>query len=153
VDQAVSLLDVAPTLLDLAGETFPANAAEGISLIGPLLGTAEQTAERTLFSEVSFALGDWSLKRDRQKVSFKTALIEGPLKLVHDLETDRWSLYDRHTDPAERRDVYDDRPETAELRARLMRWEESRPRERNVEPAVEIDPKERERLRSLGYVR
>jgi len=152
VDGAVSLLDVAPTLLALAGETFPGDAAEGVSLIDPLLGIEDGLAERTLFGEVSFALGDWSLERDRLKVSFKTALVKGPLKLVHDLETDRWSLYDRDADPAEQRDVYPTHPEGTALRSRLSRWEEARAQQGGAESLPEIDPEELERLRSLGYV-
>ena len=89
-----------------------------------------------------------------EKTVFLTALIRGDLKLVHDLVTDRFSLFDRSADPQEHVDLGASHPEAESLRSALGAWEAERGRDaEGVAEWREPDAEELERLRALGYVR
>jgi arylsulfatase A-like enzyme len=136
----VSIVDVLPTLCELAGLPAPA-AASGVSLV-PLLAQsaagAERFAERPLFAHV---LGD--------QVPVPTrAVIRGPWKLVHGHAGVK--LYDLANDPRELRDAASDRPEiVAALTAELEREPKAASRGKTVD--VQLDEAELEQLRALGY--
>ncbi len=104
------------TLLELAG--LPVPAGRGASFAGVLRGGPAPTG--VVPSEVDFvpALEENSAKRTRLR-----AAVRGPHKLVHDLETGSWELFDRAADPAERRDRASD-PAAAEVLAELRAWVE-----------------------------
>jgi arylsulfatase A-like enzyme len=149
VPTSVSLLDVAPTLLELAG--VPADpGAQGTSLVPHLTGEAPPA--RDLHAEVSFE----APPRDKQeeKTVFKTALIRGDLKLVHDLVTDEFTLFDRSVDPDELVDLAASHSDAEALQAALRAWEETRGSD-SLGQAELLEPndEELERLRALGYVR
>lgn len=104
---AVSLIDVAPTLVDLFG--IPAHGRfDGVSLV--LQGAPP---ERELFAET-----------DRAR-SLRAVLSER-WKLVHDLESGRFELYDLAADPAESTDLSESAavPEARALEAALLAWED-----------------------------
>ena len=86
-----------------------------------------------------------------QKTVFKTAIMNGELKLIHDLVTDGFELYDLAADPAEMRvvDVSDRRWEL--LERELSRWEAARPRRSPAKRSVPV-PAVAAGLRSLGYL-
>jgi arylsulfatase A-like enzyme len=146
----VSLLDVAPTLLELAG--VPADPrADGISLV-PFLTSDASPPSRDLYAEVSFEAPPRDVHEEG--TVFRTALIRGDLKLVHDLVTDRFSLYDRGVDPEELVDIADSHSDADSLRAALRAWEETRGSDSlGRAELLEPDDEELERLRALGYVR
>jgi arylsulfatase A-like enzyme len=146
----VSLLDVAPTLLELAD--VPADPeAQGISLV-PFLTRDAPLPTRDLYAEVSFEAPPRDVHEE--KTVFRTALIRGDLKLVHDLVTDRFALYDRSVDPEELVDLADSHAEAESLRAALRAWEETRGSgSLGQAELLEPDDEELERLRALGYVR
>ena len=91
VDQVGHVVDIVPTLLDLAGVDESAGAGDavetlpGISLRKAMHG---QTQPRTLF---------WSHQGSR-------AYREGDWKLVESPRVGRWELYDLATDPTEQQD-------------------------------------------------
>lgn len=143
----VSLLDVAPTVLEHLG--LPAEPRfEGHSLLTAAHGLAP---ERDLLSQLlSWEERDW-----RQH---EAALIQGDLKLLvpptalRDFREDE--VYDLAHDPLERDP---DPPGTAVpaviLRAELAQREaQLRSRETPEELRRELAPEQRERLRALGYV-
>ena len=90
--------------------------------------------------------------RSEQTV-FQTALIRGDLKIIHDLVSRRFRLYDRATDPEEREDRFDAHPRAEELREALLKWEAARGEDGAPAPRL-LEPTEAEleRLRALGYV-
>jgi len=152
VETPVSLLDVLPTLMALAGE--PADpAAEGRSLLPWLGAKAPAPAARELRAEVSFASRPEDPAALSQKTAFKTAWLRPDLKLIHDLVEDRFELYDRSTDPEELRDLSGAHPAEAELRAELLAWERTREARGVERPGLQPSPEELERLRALGYLR
>jgi arylsulfatase A-like enzyme len=150
IEGPVSLIDLAPTLLELAGvehaEDEPMN---GRSLVPVLEGREpvdptepiflfRQHYERGFDSGVPVAgeqygvrLGDWKL-------------ILGP-------EEGTRQLFDVARDPRERRDLAAEQPErAAELEERIAAW---RAQHTRVEAAPDaISQEDLERLRALGYV-
>jgi arylsulfatase A-like enzyme len=146
----VSILDVAPTLLELAGvEADP--EAEGISLAPYLGADAPPIPPHDVHAEVSFVAP--AIDTRSEQTVFQTALIRGDLKIVHDLVTGHFRLYDRASDPGERADRFDAHPQAEELRDALRTWEAARGGDGGPAP-VQLEPTEAEleRLRALGYV-
>ncbi len=103
VDTPVSLLDLAPTIVDLLG--IPGGVFVGRSLAAP-------AGPRPVFAECR------RFGRDRRLV------LEGHHKLIVDRATGARELYDLAADPAERRNLVEERPEVA---ARLGELEATLP--------------------------
>lgn len=153
VEAPVSLLDVAPTLLELAGIAGVSAGFEGLSIAGCAEGGPCPAPDRELLAEVSFGMQPDDPPRFAEKVAFKTALRVGRRKLVHDLLVQRFELYDTDADPAEASNLAGaGGEEETRLRARLRAWEDARPAPRAPGNAVRPDPQVLERLRALGYV-
>ena len=137
----VSLVDVAPTVLELAGLDAP--DADGRSLAGVLREGASafpDLAQRTLFAHRTGSYKTqrelWAAMRGRWK------LIEGPRGR---------ELYDRLEDPGERVDVASEHPElAAELAAELERHRNGGARP-DPTREIELDDELFERLEELGY--
>jgi arylsulfatase A-like enzyme/Tfp pilus assembly protein PilF len=129
----VSLIDVAPTLLALAGQS-PDAALAGRNLFdGP-------DAERELYAETDYpAAAGWHPAR---------ALIHDRFKLISSAGS---RLFDLSTDGAEKHDTASARPQTVNaMRARLETLGQL-PSESRA-PASAIDSETAARLRALGYV-
>ncbi len=92
VDQDVSILDVAPTILELVGAA-PLQDADGRSLVPLLRGGS--LAERPVFAELQRA--------DRPQ----RAVVDGGFKLVYAARSRGFMLYDLTHDPTEREFVTD----------------------------------------------
>lgn len=153
VDAPVSLLDLAPTLLDLAGIGGVSAGFEGVSLAACAGGGPCPAPDRELRAEVSFGMEPDDPPRFAEKVAFKTALRAGNRKLLHDLLLDRFELYDTQADPAESSNLAGaGGGEEERLRARLRAWEDSRPRPRAAGTTVSPDPEVLERLKAMGYI-
>jgi arylsulfatase A-like enzyme len=137
VETTVRLLDVAPTVLALAGSdaaaTFP-----GLSLVPLFSAPAE---DREVYAEAMlYGPSERSLIRD----GFRLLIDEG--RELH-------SLYDVATDPEERRDIAASEP--ARVRALEAALEQQRARLEAVAPrtdAAALSPDDRNALRALGYV-
>ena len=101
VARVASLVDTAPTVLDLLGVPAP-DGYQGRSLLdGP-------TAVALFCTDYSLGL---------------LGLRDGRWKLIHELESGRSRLYDLEDDPDERRDVAAQHPErVAAYREHLLRW-------------------------------
>ncbi len=131
----VRALDVAPTILELAG-LAPA-PMQGRSLLGALRGGPAPDLEAVSQTDDGSALraGGWKLVRFNEQPP---------------------SLYDLAADPGERRDLAAERPEVvARLGARLDALEgEARALAKRLPalPARRVRPNMRERLKAAGYV-
>jgi arylsulfatase A-like enzyme len=175
VDGPVSLLDVAPTILDLVGEGPEALAGKGRSL-ATLLGSPAQQEPRLLFAETIWGeeipivqdllqpdpskqdSSDWipPLDPPPSRAALRTSVTDGRWKLIHDQINEWWELYDLRTDPGERVNLFGGHPEEQRLREGLLDWERevgANPAARLRRPeALELEPDEIEQLRALGYV-
>lgn len=151
VETPVSTVDIVPTLLELAGLTPPASL-DGRSLSALWSGgDPAPFEERYLYGEAAggitynfFANGFFPVFR---------SVRQGRHKLVYESKNETHALYDLEADPAESIDISEREPEIA---ARLIGVMTERFRDFRPEPeeanTVEIDPKDAEMLRALGYV-
>ncbi|MEM7581923.1 MAG: sulfatase [Acidobacteriota bacterium] len=160
IERQVELIDVAPTLLEIATLKPPA-AWAGQSLLA-----ADSSPERERPAFIQHTV--WSERALRERRSRREVFrsIDGmpvsPIDSINRLalRTPSWkyhvspmdeALYDLRTDPEERRNVASTHRETvAELRARLRRWLADHPT-RTTEPA-ELDRELEKTLESLGYL-
>ncbi len=152
VKAAVSLLDVAPTALEMAGLP-PDPALHGRSL-GPV-AAGEDSAGPPRFLVAQRRHFPASDRQARGTFSASTPLHavrgDGPLKYLRD-GAGREELYDLSTDPGELRNLAEERAEEARAFSRLLeeRLAVLDPGEPAVEP--EVDEETRRRLEELGYV-
>jgi len=148
-EDRVSLLDLYPTILDLAGLTSP-GPVEGVSLASRLDGTPAPAEERAFGAQLYHEGSAWS------------ALLRGGEKIIRVRPTgpgatgaERLEIYDLREDPGERANLAASNAErAADLLALLAEREASwgiagLDREPAEEP---IDPETLEQLRALGYV-
>jgi arylsulfatase A-like enzyme len=149
VDGPVALLDVAPTLLALAGMRG-AGDFQGRSLAELMLGEEEGDPERPVYlyrrpyegGEVAEGIHARGEKFGVRVGQWK--LIEGP-------EEQTLELFDLEADPGETRNLVAEEPErTVELTDLLRDW---RQQHRSSAPAPgPISEEDRARLEALGYV-
>jgi arylsulfatase len=137
--QPVSLIDIAPTLLDVAGIPIP-EGVEGISL-GANLRDAEPIPQRTF----TFELPLWGPKR--------IGALRWPHKFESLPDSDRHRLFDLDADPEERDNVGPRRPAIRErLRTELTTRLETARALRGPPKQADVDEETETMLRSLGYI-
>src|SRR5262249_30071375 len=145
VSAPVSNLDVVPTVLDLLGGRGGAPAGSG-SAASPPAGAAFDG--RRLLPAVLRPPLPPALPYAAQGAVRRVAA--GRFKLVHDLATRRFALYDLAADPGETRDVLaDHRRDSRRLRAAIGAWlarTEGGTAAASLQRAAEAD----RRLRSVG---
>jgi choline-sulfatase len=155
VQTVVSLVDVAPTLTQLAGAPIPP-AFEGLSLVGRLVrdpnrrlpwgGISDAGAAGHAFTEL-IKNQERDLKRFRPH---EHALVIGSSKLIVGKNGER-EFYDLKADPGEKNAEGLDEAQRATL---VSTYEQTRARaaERAAPRSVqELDPETKERMRALGY--
>ncbi len=161
IPQQVRLMDIAPTLLDLAGLEIPSNM-EGESLVPLLEGKtlpylpafAESAPYRRQFPQQPRVYykgnkGKWRMVRTER---WKLIMIPHP-------DGDIFELYDLQSDPGETTNLYEDLPgEVGKLWPKLEAWlqqdahrdtDRSTEEERSLD---ELDPATRQQLEVLGYI-
>jgi arylsulfatase A-like enzyme len=141
VELPVHLVDVMPTLLELAAVPPPAgqDALDGVSL-APLLAGGPAPDDRLLFAEADHHNAEPDIRR----------LVRTPrYKLVYDRLVERAELFDLESDPAELRDLLDEEPELAELLMERLRAFMAGEREADAIEGPDADTLEA--LRKLGY--
>ncbi len=143
VEGAVALVDLAPTLLELAGLVVP-EVMEGRSLVRDLFPPpdgAPTAPARPVVSESPF----FGLQR---------GLFDDRHHLVVSMQSGRAELYRYREDPDEQRDLAVTEPEALRrLAVALRRWSADRPAQRLLEGGkVALPPEVEESLRSLGYL-
>jgi arylsulfatase len=154
----VSLVDVVPTLVELIGlraEKLFLEQIEGRSLASCMRG--EPLPEAPVFVESGTSFAPELVRRlVRNDVSgrFRAAVL-GDWKLVFTPfrpDAEAFELYDVARDPFEAHDLYrPDHPELPRLRRALTAWLGRAP-EGGTAPAPDLGERDREALRSLGYL-
>lgn len=147
-DTPVAVLDVLPTLVELAGGEV-GEGIQGRSLTPLLGGETEGLAGRVLFGE---GFADESVPMvcawDGSGPSSSKAIFYGP-------DLGRVELFDLARDPGETVNVAERRPETvARLREQVLAWqaENARIHGRLGAATQTLDEETQERLRALGYL-
>ena len=133
VDDIVELIDLAPTILELAGVHVP-ESMQGRSLLHP-------DADRVAFTRTVWQRAHYSARNDRYK-------------LIWDSRTGVTELYDLESDPGEAQNIYGERTfVSGHLEQRLLTWLRDQEALRaGVSPdRAEMTEEERRRLESLGY--
>jgi arylsulfatase A-like enzyme len=144
VETPVPLLDIMPTLLDMADAPLP-DPVRGQSLLPVLQGNepskrpiyTECPARRTSYDDKALRLGDY--------------------KLVYNVKLDRLELYDLFADPGEQRDLAADKPGRATaMRDQLRAWTASALETwaslpQSGKQAEELDAAMQKALRQIGY--
>jgi arylsulfatase A-like enzyme len=162
VRELVRLLDVAPTLLEVAGLPIPASFA-GRSLLGPLAARDGEGFPRLAFGHSS-ATGAVYVRTGERKLIARSdrAADLVAARLGTSGGTPAWlppllaeQLYDLAVDPGERTNLAASDPGAAELRQTVAAWAASSRREAaRFGHGVSEAPTEEElrRLRALGYL-
>lgn len=141
VEDPVRLVDLAPTLLDLAGLPVPSNIS-GRSLVPLMTGdTAELGLEG--YAEAMYALHHFGWSDLRALRSGRYKLIDAP----------RPELFDLVRDPRETTNIFEERRAVGDgMVARLRQMEQGFEHVTAAQPAEDVDPDVRARLAALGYV-
>jgi arylsulfatase A-like enzyme len=144
VQEPAGLIDVAPTVLSLAGLAVP------------------ETMSGTPLLPHSFSPRPFLLIRRAQDrrtpiegVPDMDGIALGRFKLIHNLggaARPEWELFDRLEDPGERNNLAASQPERLASLRELLRERVQRSRRFSPEAAGEPDPESLEKLRGLGYV-
>ena len=160
VAETVQTIDLAPTLVELAGLAVP-ETFQGQSLVPLIQGASEGGSgssgrRRPAFSE-QVAIPS-NRKEDPTLVDSRSIVDDG-WRLVHNVlgpeGTPEYELYDHRNDPLNSTDVAPEHPEVVErLAAALDSWHQWAAANRLVDEDLEQDlsAAELERLRSLGYL-
>jgi arylsulfatase A-like enzyme len=158
VAETVELLDVAPTLADLAGLRVP-DEMQGQSLRPLLFSDASSRSGRW---KKRPAISEWRKRTDQKgtRIVDCFGIIEDGWKLVRNVDrpadVPELELYDHRNDPLDQKDVSSEHPDiVSRLAERLEGWhkwalEHKLPT--NEQATGDMGAEELERLRSLGYV-
>ena len=142
VETPVSLVDVFPTVLDLAAIDIEPPRGESLLSIADR-GT---DANRQVIAHSTSPGGPNNYRRSKDGYRLGT-IRKGDLKYIY-LEGRDDELYDLANDPGERRNVLDDHPrKDSELREELLQTFG-----RITESELKTSPEVEDRLRELGYV-
>jgi arylsulfatase A-like enzyme len=142
VPTPVSLVDLLPTLAEMAGAPVPAEA-RGRSLLPALQGLELEV--RSVYAEATYRVAEeWKMIR------------LGEFKLIYRPEEQEWELYDLGSDRAEQKDLRGQNDETAaDLLEKLEQWMEDSAQAfkalpRSAPPA-DLDERMRRFIQSSGY--
>ncbi len=139
VRDLVELIDLTPTLLELAG-VAEASGLQGRSLV-PALAGSPLSNPRLAFSRTLWAKPRYSARGER-------------FKLIWDSRTGASELYDLENDPEERRTV-ESRLREGHLKEELFLWYREQERLKARDPSPDdavLSEEDRRRLESLNYV-
>ncbi len=138
IDAPVSLVDLAPTLVELCG-LEGRRAQSGVSLV-PLLSGARLDDRPPIVARTAGPGPYTSVRR-------------GDLKAIYHAGNRRWQLFDLGADPLEQSDLAASRPaDLAPLVTELETWwQRWRPYSVGVRERVQLGAEERARLGAIGY--
>ena len=149
--RVVSLVDVFPTILELAGQEC-ATVHHGRSLLGPAVEQRATYYDLT----TTWTLTDRATGQKRDESDHWLGIRQGRYKLVHLLGTRFWQLFDAVDDPGEQKPLGAEFQSTAlELDRKLTEWQTAMQKLSTLwgkGVAAELSKEEQQRLRSLGYL-
>ncbi len=143
----VSLIDLAPTILEAAGVAASADEA-AVAAVGGLPGRSLLDTARPVWPEQRVVIAEGLLYGPETK-----AIVRWPYKAILEVDNGRAMLFDLEADPREQSDLAAQRPKVlsallGELSDRL-----AEARALGVAPDADLDEALLQRLRALGYIR
>jgi arylsulfatase A-like enzyme len=142
------LLDLAPTLAELAGAAWSGPAGQGRSLAAAMAGREDLDPRRDVFLQRRHYEGRAGLRHGAR--GEKYALRTGRWKYIECREEGTAELYDLEADPAETRNLMPGPPSAAAgVPVRLAGWLRAAPA---LSPPPAVAAEDARRLRALGYV-
>ncbi len=140
IKDAVSLIDVTPTVLSLLGtKSFP--GFEGYDLCSLWQRSSAKPPERFIFAEADC---------DNIKANIKRSVRSQRYKLHYDLLSQQCELYDLANDPQEHINIATEHPNMVKLLLRELK--NFMAKSKNNYKKVPLSPEELQRLKSLGYL-
>jgi arylsulfatase A-like enzyme len=136
----VSLIDVLPTLIEVAGLPDPPYPLPGHSLLAP-------PAPQPLYMQ-TFIGADPGL----EGVLEKRAILQDGWKLIHTPERSRFELYDLRADPGELHDLAEQEPARRDALARQLEQWRTMTSARTPDNLVGPDAELIQRLQEMGYL-
>lgn len=131
----VENLDVVPTLLDYLGIDAEPYGLEGESLRG-VIETGEDPERRAFSSMAS-----------------QRSVNDGRFKVLYDIASGRYRLFDLREDPGETRDVSGEEPRALKrLQHQLHAWERAVEKDADAEERLRKAQEIEDELRNLGYL-
>jgi arylsulfatase A-like enzyme len=154
VNGPVGVVDITPTLLELAGLPLP-EGLDGRSLV-PLMRGESPDESRFIVSDSDMTVQNRTFFRS-QNTAFVLSLRRNAHKLIYESGNQSRRLYDLDSDPGELKDLSRDQPEVmaefeVPLRQAIARRRLAKPNGGVPDDPTTIDPEFLEQLRSLGYV-
>jgi arylsulfatase A-like enzyme len=150
VETVTPLVDIAPTVLDLAGIRIPKTFA-GQSVCA-LLGDVRCGSEPTAAEGMALSELNSNANIDRPVMGpHRHALVVGDDKVLTGFQPDDIQFYDLAVDPDERHPDAFDEPTRRALRERLGRVVGEAGQDASAPRTRPVDDETRERLRALGY--
>lgn len=151
----VALLDVMPTVLELAGDRRPPHGKSGRSLVPLLYNAGNEAPEADAPRVVSMRIERTNYFRpmvDRLGL-FNLSILDGPWKGIWNVDRGNFELYNRHTDAKETNNLAANEVEVASrLQAVAAQWLSQHRPAAESEHLDELDDATRQRLRELGYI-
>jgi arylsulfatase A-like enzyme len=159
IREPVQLIDVMPTVLELAGANLP-EGLQGQSLVPLLRGQPFKRNAPVMASKLALPKAKEGAAV-AENLTDTFAHVEPDWKLIYRAQASRaklksFELYDRRTDPGERKDLSAQRPDIVEkLKPRMTEWVDLQAQvKKQLGPGgkSKMDAQTLERLRSLGYL-
>jgi choline-sulfatase len=152
IQTPLSLVDLAPTVMELVDPGARVFETEGRSVAQALLGDTEPQGRPFYLERRLFNGGD-----GREDLGHpETAVVDYPWKLIENESMGAPELYRLDRDPLEEVDLFStETGEGGRLREQLAEWRRSHPVPRQTGPKTRLeeqDQRERDALRSLGYI-
>jgi arylsulfatase A-like enzyme len=144
----VELIDLGPTMVDLAGASWP-GSIQGRSLSAALAGQAALDPQRPVYLHRRHyepgTVGETPVSGEKFGIRI------GPWKYIEGTAEGTRELFNLQDDPGERVNLYDPaRPELGELARRLEQWKADLGGDAFAPPR--LTQEDDQRLRALGYV-
>jgi arylsulfatase A-like enzyme len=148
IDWPVGVIDIAPTLLELAGLPIPA-VLEGTSLAGLIRGNRDARGPEHVFMGSGY-------RPNRPQLTVRS----GTWKLIHvrapadrlAMKGSRFELYDLSTDPGELHNLAAENPERVERLGKVLKRWYGNGFPAVPQPGAPLKPHEKKMLRQLGYL-
>jgi arylsulfatase A-like enzyme len=148
IREPVELIDVAPTLLDLAALEVELPDVEGHSLANSLQGDAPLDPDRPIFLTRKYFKGGLAQGRI-PAIGRRFGVRKGQWKYIAGPEEGTEELYDLDLDPGETRNVLAEHPAKAKRLDKILGdWRKTHSK---ILPTATISDENREALRALGY--